>query len=105
MFAVLDTGGKQYDVKKGSIIKTEKLPAKLGETVLFDKVLIVNGEKGSVSLGEPYVKGAVVKAEVLNQDKDKKIIVFKKKRRQGYRRKQGHRQESTVLKITSIEVK
>ncbi|WPX96954.1 50S ribosomal protein L21 [Candidatus Bandiella euplotis] len=107
MLAIIETGGKQYHVKTGDIIKAEKLEAKHGDMVSFDKVLALYHAEGgaSVVLGEPYVKSAVVKAEVLEQMKDKKVIVFKKKRRHNYRRKNGHRQNLTVLRITAIEDK
>jgi large subunit ribosomal protein L21 len=105
MLAVIETGGKQYHVKTGDIIKTEKLEAQHGDIVSFDKVLaLYNREKGSsIVVGAPYLKSAVVKAEVLEQMRDEKIIIFKKKRRHNYRRKNGHRQSVTILKITGIE--
>ena len=95
MFAVIETGGKQYKVEKDEIIKIEKLSAE--KEVVFDKVLMVDGK-----VGAPFVSGATVKAEVIDQIRDKKIIVFKKKRRHNYRRKQGHRQYLTVIKIKDI---
>lgn len=101
MFAVVKTGGKQYRVEKQSIIKVEKLVAEVGTIVTLDSVLMVaNGDKQTI--GAPYVKGASVKAEVLAQDRGPKILIFKKKRRQNYRRKKGHRQNITTLKITAI---
>ncbi len=102
MYAVIKTGGKQYRVAKNDIIEVEKLDAKIGGSVTLDEVLLV-GEAGSAKIGTPTVAGASVTAEVLNQKKDDKIIVFKKKRRQNYRRKNGHRQNLTVLKITEIK--
>lgn len=102
MYAVIKTGGKQYRVAKDDIIEVEKLDTPTGGSVTLDHVLLV-GDAGSAKIGTPTVAGASVKATVLNQKKDDKIIVFKKKRRQNYRRKNGHRQNLTVLKITDIK--
>mgnify|MGYP001619909199 CR=1 FL=1 len=102
MYAVIKTGGKQYRVSKDDILEVEKLDAAIGASVTLDHVLLV-GSDGSAKIGTPTVSGASVKATVLNQKKDDKIIVFKKKRRQNYRRKNGHRQNLTVLKITDIK--
>lgn len=104
MYAVIKTGGKQYRVTSGDVISVEKLAAEPGSTVSLDEVLMV-GEEGSPTIGTPTVAGASVKAEVLDQTRADKIIVFKKKRRQGYRRKAGHRQDLTVLRITDIAAK
>lgn len=101
MFAVIQTGGKQYKVSKGEIIQVEKLDGQVGESVRLDKVLMV-GEGGQVQMGAPYLTGCVVTGEVTEQLKDKKILVFKKRRRKNYRRKNGHRQLLTRLKITEI---
>lgn len=97
MFAVIKTGGKQYKVAKDDIIAVEKIAVDAGSSVTFDQVLLV-GDK----VGAPVVDGASVTAEVLEQFRDKKVIVFKKKRRQNYRRKNGHRQALTLVKITGI---
>jgi large subunit ribosomal protein L21 len=97
MYAVVKTGGKQYRVTKDDVIEVELLDAPKGGTVTLDQVLMVGSK-----IGTPTVAGASVKAEVVNQKKGDKIIVFKKKRRQNYRRKNGHRQNLTVLKITAI---
>lgn len=97
MFAVIKTGGKQYKVATDDIIAVEKLVGEAGDTVTFDDVLMV-GEK----VGAPILSGAAVTGEVLKQFKDEKVIVFKKKRRQNYRRKNGHRQQLTLVKITGI---
>jgi large subunit ribosomal protein L21 len=107
MLAVIETGGKQYHVKTGDVIKVEKLKVNKGETVILSKVLsIYDVKKGTdIIVGAPYIKSAKVKAEALEQIRDDKIVVFKKKRRQNYRRKKGHRQNITVLKITGIEEK
>jgi len=102
MFAVIQTGGKQYKVAKDDIIIVEKLEAEAGKTVSFSDVLLC-GEAGNVKVGAPTVKGAEVKGEVLEQRKADKVLVFKKKRRQNYRRKRGHRQLETVVKITAVK--
>ena len=101
MFAVVKTGGKQYKVSEGDVIQVEKLDQKLGETVTLDQVLLV-GEGEQVESGTPYLDGATVICEVADQLKGPKIIIFKKKRRKKYRRKNGHRQLYTRLKITQI---
>jgi len=102
MFAVIQTGGKQYKVAKDDIIIVEKLDAEEGKKVSFGEVLM-HGKDGDVKVGEPLVKGASVTGEVIEQRKGDKVIVFKKKRRQNYRRKQGHRQLETVVRITGIK--
>tara|TARA_B100000686_G_C16641483_1_gene890386 strand:- start:195 stop:674 length:480 start_codon:yes stop_codon:yes gene_type:complete len=101
MFAVIKTGGKQYSVESGKIIKVEKIIGKKGDSYIFDKVLII-GDASSQTLGNPIIKGAKVEATIIEQIRDKKIIVFKKIRRQNYRRTKGHRQWQTVLKINKI---
>ena len=95
MFAIFTTGGKQYKVQKNEVLKVEKLDA--DKNIEFSDVLMVDGK-----VGAPFVDGAKVKAEVVDQIRDDKVIVFKKKRRHNYRRKQGHRQYLTVIKITDI---
>ncbi len=102
MFAVIKTGGKQYRVAKGDVIRVEKLDAKDGDKVKLEEVLMV-GEAGKPTVGTPLVKGAAVTAEVVAQARAPKIIVFKKKRRQNYRRKKGHRQDVTILRVTDIK--
>ncbi len=101
MFAVVKTGGKQYKVSEGDVIQVEKLEGEVGAAVTLDQVLMV-GENEDVQVGTPMLKGNQVTAEITEQLKDKKIIVFKKKRRKNYRRKNGHRQLVTRLKITKI---
>jgi large subunit ribosomal protein L21 len=98
MFAVIESGSKQYHVKVGDVVKVEKLIAEVGSLFNFDKVLMLNGKVGS-----PLIEGAKVSAEVLEQVKTDKVIVFKKKRRHNYRRKRGHRQLITVLRIKEIK--
>ena len=100
MYAVIETGGKQIKVSKGDSIFVEKLDVKEGETVTFDKVLLIGGESSKV--GAPYVANATVTAKVEKQGKGKKIIVFKYKNKTTYRKKQGHRQPYTRVKIESI---
>ncbi|MBA5727227.1 50S ribosomal protein L21 [Bombella mellum] len=101
MFAVIRTGGKQYRVAKDAILKVEKLEAEAGSTVTFSDVLMVGGEAGT-KIGAPLVEGASVTAEVVAQDRLPTVIIFKKRRRQNSRRKNGHRQPVTVLRITAI---
>ncbi|WP_339776918.1 50S ribosomal protein L21 [uncultured Thalassospira sp.] len=103
MYAIIKTGGKQYKVAANDVIKVEKIAAQAGETVTLDQVLMVAGD-GAPQVGAPLVAGASVVAEVLEQAKGDKVIVFKKKRRHNYRRKNGHRQNLTVLRITGINV-
>ncbi|MCX7807988.1 MAG: 50S ribosomal protein L21 [Deltaproteobacteria bacterium] len=100
MYAVILTGGKQYRVRQGDRIRVERLDGEVGSTVVFDRVLMVGGEK--LAIGQPFVPGASVKAEIVAQGRDKKIIVFKFRRRKNYRRKRGHRQYYTELRITEI---
>ena len=102
MFAVIRTGGKQYKVQKDDKIKVEKLEGKEGASISFDEILYVGDGKTS-KIGEPLVKGASVKAKILSQIRAPKITVFKKKRRQNYRRTKGHRQELTLLQIEDIK--
>ena len=97
MYAVIKTGGKQYNVTTGDVVKLEKIAGEEGKEVVFNEVLAL-GEQ----IGTPLVAGASVKAIVLKQAKDAKVIVFKKKRRQNYRRKNGHRQNITLVKITDV---
>lgn len=104
MFAVIKTGGKQYRVQENTILRIEKLEAEAGSKVSFDEVLLLS-EKGKVTLGKPVVSGAKVEATVLEQMRDRKVIIFKKKRRQNYRRKKGHRQHLTVVQIQKISHK
>ena len=108
MYAVIKTGGKQYKVSTGDVLKVEKLAAEEGKEVIFNEVLALDNTVGNEVLaldntvGTPLVEGASVKATVLKQAKDAKVIIFKKKRRQNYRRKNGHRQQITLVKITDI---
>ncbi len=101
MFAVVKTGGKQYKVSEGDIFQVEKLDHEAGETVTLDQVLMV-GEGEEVTTGTPFLEGTTVTCEVTEQFRGPKIIIFKKKRRKKYRRKNGHRQSYTKLKVTQI---
>ena len=101
MFAVIKSGGKQYKVAKEDIIRVERIDAEEGAGVALDQVLMVGDDKGQ-TVGAPIIDGASVSATVLKQIRDRKIIVFKKKRRQNYRRRNGHRQHLTVLRIDDI---
>ena len=101
MYAVIKTGGKQYRVAQGDILRVEKLDAEAGDVVRFDEVLMMGGE-GDATVGSPLVDGAAVTANVLDIRKDKKIKVFKKRRRQNYRRNKGHRQWIAVVSIEEI---
>ncbi|MCD2491080.1 50S ribosomal protein L21 [Lacrimispora sp. NSJ-141] len=100
MYAIIATGGKQYKVAEGDIIKVEKLGAEAGETYTFDQVLAVGGEE--LTIGCPTVAGASVSATVMNDGRGKKVIVYKYKRKTGYHKKNGHRQAYTQLKIDKI---
>ncbi len=102
MYAVIETGGKQYRVNEGDIIRVEKLPAEVGSDIEFEKVLLV-GSGEDVKVGMPLVDGAKVTGKVVEQDRGKKIVVFKMKRRKNYRRKQGHRQDYTGIRIDRID--
>lgn len=101
MYAVIKTGGKQYKVAEGDILKIEKLDAESGDVVAFDEVLMLGGD-GDAVVGSPTVDGAKVTGEVLDVRKDKKVLVFKKRRRQNYRRKKGHRQWIAVVSVAEI---
>ncbi|MBS6525299.1 MULTISPECIES: 50S ribosomal protein L21 [Aedoeadaptatus] len=101
MYAVIETGGKQYTVREGDLVKVEKLDANEGDAVTFDKVLLV-AKDGSVNVGKPYVADAKVEAKVLKQAKDKKVIVYKFKAKKNERIKRGHRQPYTLVEIGSL---
>ncbi|MBP7252338.1 MAG: 50S ribosomal protein L21 [Alphaproteobacteria bacterium] len=101
MFAVVKTGGKQYKVAEGDVVQVEKLEGAIGAKLQLAEVLMVNAN-GSSKIGTPFLKGAKIEAEIVSQERGDKIIVFKKKRRQNYRRKKQHRQDYTILRITAI---
>lgn len=101
MFAVIASGGKQHRIAEGETLRLEKMPVAVGDTVEFDEVLVL-GDKDDVKIGQPYVDGGRVAAEVLGHYRGDKVQVLKFKRRKGYRRQQGHRQWYTEVKITDI---
>ena len=102
MFAVIKTGGKQYKVAENDVILVEKLEVEPGQDVTFNEVLMV-GQDSNLKVGAPLVQGASVAAKVLDQAQADKVLIFKKNRRHNYRRKRGHRQLQTVLRITGIK--
>ena len=101
MYAIIKTGGKQYRVSPGQTLRVEKLDGAVGDTIELNNVLLVGGE-GTPQIGTPQISGAAVNAEIVEQGRAKNIIVFKKKRRKGYHKKQGHRQYFTGLRIKEI---
>lgn len=103
MYAIIKTGGKQYKVAENDVIDVEKIAARAGETVTLSEVLLVAGD-GEPKVGAPLVDGACVTAQVVDQFKGDKVLIFKKKRRHNYRRKKGHRQQLTKLRVTGISV-
>ena len=103
MFAVIKTGGKQYRVAKNDVLRVEKLDAEPGATVELKNVLMIGDGDAAPTVGTPLIYQAAVFAEVVEQTRGDKIIVFKKKRRQNYRRKKGHRQDLTYIQITNIK--
>ncbi|MDR1982988.1 MAG: 50S ribosomal protein L21 [Holosporaceae bacterium] len=102
MLAVMRTGGQQYKVKEGDFVSVEKLPHEVGTSLEISDVLMIEN-KGKVQLGTPIIVGAIVKASVVEQKRRDTVLVFKKSRRKNYRRKNGHRQPVTILKIESIK--
>jgi len=103
MYAIIRTGGKQYQVAAGDRVRVEKLTGSVGDTIELADVLAVV-EDGTATIGQPVVEGAKVTARILEQDLAKKVLVFKKKRRKGYRVKRGHRQPYTALEINTISI-
>lgn len=102
MYAIVETGGKQYRVKSGDTVRVEKLEGEIGSEITLDKVLLA-GQGDEVKTGAPYVEGAAVTAKIVEQYRTRKIVVFKFKRRKGYRLKHGHRQHYTALRIGEIK--
>ena len=103
MFAVIKTGGKQYKISEGNVFRIERIAGEIGDEIQFEEVLMLsNGEDSSI-VGTPFVDGASVKCRIVNQTRDPKIIVFKKKRRQNYRRKKGHKQHVSYVKVLEIK--
>jgi large subunit ribosomal protein L21 len=103
MFAIIETGGKQYRVSANEKIIVEKINGEAGSKITLDKVLLVQSEAGEITFGSPMVQGAQVEAEIIKAFKGDKVIILKKRRRQNSRRKRGHRQQHTLLKILSIK--
>jgi large subunit ribosomal protein L21 len=101
MYAVIETGGKQYRVAEGDTLYVEKLDGDVGDTISFDRVLLI-ADGDDVSVGSPVVDGAAVTGEIVGHGRDKKVVVFKFKRRKDYRRRNGHRQAFTAVKISSL---
>ena len=104
MYAVLKTGGKQYKALLGDTLKVEKLKGAVGDKIIFEKILMVAEDEENILIGQPFIESASVSGQIVKQAKDKKIIVFKYKRRKRYRLKKGHRQFFTEVKIDSIDV-
>ncbi len=103
MYAIVETGGKQYRVEPGAMIQVEKLPGEVGQAIQLDQVRFVHNNDGGVVDGQPLVQGASVTAEVVRHGRTRSVTVFKKKRRKNYRRTKGHRQQFTQLRITDIQ--
>lgn len=103
MYAVVATGGKQYKVQEGQVLRVEKIDGDVGAPVTFDQVLMFNDGE-NVNVGQPVIENATVNGHIVEQGKARKIIVFKYKRRKRYRRKQGHRQQFTAVKIDTINL-
>ena len=101
MYAVVKTGGKQYRVEKDDVIRIERLTGEAGDQIVLDEVLML-GDGADVKVGSPFIAGASVAGEIVDQARNRKVIIFKKRRRQNYRRKKGHRQHVTLFKVTDI---
>src|SRR5262245_36382235 len=99
-YAVIRTGGKQYRVEPGQLLRVEKLAGDVGAAVTFTEVLLAGGD--AVRIGTPLVDGVTVRGEIVAQERDKKVLIFKKKRRKNYRRRRGHRQSLTTVRVTEI---
>ena len=104
MFAVFESGGKQYKVKKDDIVKIEKIDCKKGQSIQIEKILLLKNDKEETIIGTPYINNMSVSAKVIDVIKDEKVLIFKKKRRHNYRRKLGHRQNVVILKIEKINI-
>ncbi|MGM0687947.1 MAG: 50S ribosomal protein L21 [Bacillota bacterium] len=102
MYAIIETGGKQYRAEEGKVIRVEKLPAEKGEIIKFDRVLMFSNNNKELQIGKPYLEDLIVEGKVVGVGRSKKITVFKFKRKKNYRRKQGHRQPYTDVLITSV---
>lgn len=102
MYAIIHTGGKQYKIQEGDVVRLEKIPGVEGQAIHFKHILFVSDE-GGIKVGTPLLTNAQVDGEIIRSGQDKKILVFKKKRRKGYAKKQGHRQDYTDVKILKIQ--
>ncbi len=102
MYAVVANGGKQYKLEPGQVLRLEKMTGEVGDKISIEPVLLVSGE-GEPKVGQPYIDGAAVEATIIEQGKSRKIVVFKKKRRKGYRVKRGHRQHFTAVRVEAIK--
>ena len=102
MFVVFENGGKQYKAKKDDVLKLEKFDCKKNDVIKIDNILLLSDEHNQITIGTPYVNGVELHAKVIDNIKDKKVLIFKKKRRHNYRRKLGHRQNLVLVKITDI---
>ena len=105
MYAIFENGGKQYKVKKDDVIKLEKFDCKKDQVLKFEEILFYGDDNGSATIGNPFVKDVVITLKVIDIIKDKKVLIFKKKRRHNYRRKLGHRQNVVLLKVSDISQK
>lgn len=104
MFAVFKNGGKQYTVCENQILKLEKIDADLGAEIVIDEVMMIEKEDKKILVGAPHIKGASITIQIVDHDKNEKVIIFKKRRRKNYRRKNGHRQPVSLVKVVSIAV-
>ena len=102
MFVVFENGGKQYKAKKDDVLKLEKFDCKKNDIIKIDNILLFSDENDQITIGTPHVNGVELNAKVIDNIKDNKVLIFKKKRRHNYRRKLGHRQNLTLVKITNI---
>ena len=102
MFVVFENGGKQYKAKKDDVLKLEKFDCKKNDIIKIDNILLLSDEHNQITIGTPHVNGVELRAKVIDSIKDKKVLIFKKKRRHNYRRKLGHRQNLVLVKITDI---
>jgi large subunit ribosomal protein L21 len=102
MFAIIETGGKQYKIEKGQTLDIEKIEKKIGDSITFDKILLI-GDKGKTTVGTPIIEGAYATAKILTHNKNDKIVVFKMKSKKRYERTKGHRQKSITIEITDVK--
>jgi len=104
MYAIVKISGKQYKVSNGDLLKIDRQKWKIGDKVKIDDILLTDNE-GNISIGDPFVKGASITVKILEHNRDKKILIYKKKRRKGYQRKNGHRQNITLLEVLKVDAK